>query len=95
LIVNLPGGAAAAFFLEAILEDLPYLLAHLRGDEEAMTLEQIIRQGEGEEAFASPSSRSDEGAQTLPAPPEAKPGTKSLKAEEFAAFLRRSKGNES
>jgi molybdopterin biosynthesis enzyme MoaB len=42
LLVNLPGGVAAALFLEAILEDLPYILAYLRGDPRAVTLAQLV-----------------------------------------------------
>lgn len=97
LIVNLPGGAeAAALFLEAILEDLPYVLAHLRDSEQAMTLDQVIRQAEGEAEITSesPLPRDDEKAQTHTALPDAKPSGKGLNAEEFAAFLRRSKGGE-
>jgi molybdopterin biosynthesis enzyme MoaB len=87
LIINLPGGAAAAaLFLGAILEDLPYILAHLRGDEQAMTLAQIVSEGEGEEIA---------GDVEAPQPSDVvKPNPKGLNAEEFAAFLRRGKQGE-
>ena len=50
LLINLPAGAkAAALFLEAIVEDLPYLLAHLRGDAEALTLESILSEQDSEQ----------------------------------------------
>lgn len=49
LIVNLPAGSeASTLFLEAALGDLPYVLAHLRGDAQAVTLDEIIRSSEGE-----------------------------------------------
>jgi hypothetical protein len=85
--VNLPGGAAAAgLFLEAILEDLPYILSHLRGDSEAMTLEQVVNVAEGaEEADA---------VDTPSAPPIRQPKGKGLNAEEFAAFLKRGEPDE-
>jgi molybdopterin biosynthesis enzyme MoaB len=87
LIINLPGGAAAAaLFLGAILEDLPYILAHLRGDEQAMTLAQIVSEGKGEEIA---------GDVEAPQPSDVvKPNPKGLNAEEFAAFLRRGKQGE-
>lgn len=94
LIVNLPAGVeAATLFLEAILEDLPYVLAHLRGDGQSMTLGDIIQQGEGQDAQSAerPSPTSDLETQTRPVPPESKPSTKGLNPEEFAAFLRRTK----
>jgi hypothetical protein len=96
LIINLPGGVeAAAFFLEAILEDLPFVLAHLRGDGQAMTLERVIQQagGEVDDGAKSSSDRDNQEVQTRPALPEAKQGGKGLNAEEFAAFLRRNKEN--
>ena len=89
LIVNLPAGAeAAALFLEAILEDLPYILAHLRGDGNAMTLAEIVREGEAGEDTAM-----EEEQQPQELPPT-KPSGKGLNAEDFAAFLRRGKQGE-
>lgn len=86
LIVNLPGGAAAApLFLEGILEELPYVLAHLREDAGAVTLEQVIGQEVAEDA-EEPSE-----AEIPPQTPSQKPGGKGLNAEDFAAFLRRGK----
>ncbi|MCC6456868.1 MAG: hypothetical protein IT328_18070 [Caldilineaceae bacterium] len=97
LIVNLPNGdEAAALFLEAILEELPYVLAHLRGDTQAITLAEII--GGGDDA----SELGDEGGivaseEEMEMPAESqpvKPASKGLNAEEFAAFLRRGKSGE-
>ena len=89
LIVNLPAGRRAApRFLEAIVEELPYILAHLQGEGATMTLEDILG---GEEAGA--------GAAQMPEPRPAtpispKPSAKGLNAEDFAAFLRRGKAGE-
>jgi molybdopterin biosynthesis enzyme MoaB len=89
LIVNLPAGAAAAaLFLEAILEELPYLLAHLRGDGQALTLAQVVGDGEEDERSAT-----DEADRLEEAPPP-KAANKGLNAEEFAAFLKRGKSGE-
>jgi hypothetical protein len=76
-ILNLPGGAApAALFLEAVVELLGPLVAHLQGEPSAPRLTDIleIEQNKGE---ARPGS-SHAGH------------TKGLNAEEFAAFLQRS-----
>lgn len=91
LIVNLPGGSeAATLFLEAILEDLPYVLAHLRGDGTAMTLAEIVREGEGGEVTSAPPVEPEK-----PVAPQSQKATgKGLNAEEFAAFLRRGKEGE-
>jgi molybdopterin biosynthesis enzyme MoaB len=92
LIVNLPAGAeVATLFLEAILEDLPYILAHLLGNAHAATLSEII--GGGKEDTDQPQLQSSEAEE----PSEAKPSkrtSKELSAEEFAAFLRRGKEGE-
>lgn len=98
LIVNLPAGAqAATLFLEPILEDLPYILAHLRGETQAATLAEIVGAGEAEgaaerekEQGAVPSQPAEETPDTKPN----KPAGKGLDAEEFAAFLRRGKQGE-
>jgi molybdopterin biosynthesis enzyme MoaB len=88
LIVNLPGSAkAAALFLEAILEDLPYVLAHLRVDAQALTLAEIVGEGSGEENEA-------EAAEEGPTETRVPKRSKELNADEFAAFLRRSKPDE-
>lgn len=102
LIVNLPRGAvAAAFFLEAILEDLPYILPHLRDDPQAVTLAQII--GEDGDVEDIEDAENEAGAveeattdEPLPEdfPPKVKPKGKGLDADEFAAFLRRGKSGE-
>jgi molybdopterin adenylyltransferase len=100
LIVNLPGGAeAAVLFLEAILEDLPYVLAHLRGDTRAVTPAEII--GEAGEEAADPVDVSGTGASASTGEVEqpaaakvTKPVRKGLNADEFAAFLRRGKSGE-
>ena len=88
--MNLPAGAnAAALFLEAIVEELPYILAHLRGDVDAVTLAEIIGEGNAGGIQASEPER-ENPAETKPA----KPSGKGLNAEEFAAFLRRGKSGE-
>lgn len=92
LIVNLPSRAeVATLFLEAILEDLPYVLAHLRGDAQVVTLAEII--GTREDAMVDASDRPlDVTEETALLEEEAsKPRGKGLNAEEFAAFLRREK----
>ena len=106
LIVNLPGSAvAAAHFLDAILEDLPYILPHLRDDPRAVTLAQILSDGEdGEDEDGEVEDIEDENGEaeevatheTLPrvSPPKVKPKGKGLDADEFAAFLRRGKSGE-
>lgn len=89
LIVNLPAGAKAApRFLDVILEDLPYLLAHLRGDVDAITLDEIVAD-EG----ASVEDALDDDASSAPMPKAAPPKSsgKGLNAEDFAAFLRRNR----
>jgi molybdopterin adenylyltransferase len=97
LIVNLPSGSeAAALFLEAILEDLPYVLAHLRGDAQAVTLAEIINEeGEASDAGNEDGMVASGGEVETPAETKpVKPAGKGLNAEEFAAFLRRGKSNE-
>lgn len=89
LIVNLPAGAeVAALFLEATLEDLPYILAHLREDAQAATLAEII--SESEEDAGTQTSEAGEPVDSKPT----KRAGKELSAEEFAAFLRRGKQGE-
>jgi molybdopterin biosynthesis enzyme MoaB len=90
LIVNLPAGARpASLFLEAILEELPYVFAHLRGDADAATLAQLIDEGMGGD-----DSTSEAAGDALPkveVDVPQKPKGKGLNAEDFAAFLRRGK----
>ena len=86
LLVNLPAGAGvAALFLEAILEELPYVLAHLRSDAQAVTLVEIIT---GDEVEVAEETVPDEEPQVTP---PIQPRNKGLNAEDFAAFLRRGK----
>ncbi len=99
LLINLPAGAkAAAFFLEAIVEDLPSLLAHLRSDAEAPTLESILieQDSEQDEAVEHEAQEYEAGEQESQLPVESKPAkptstNKGLNAEDFAAFLQRRK----
>jgi molybdopterin biosynthesis enzyme MoaB len=98
LLVNLPAGAlAATLFLDAILEDLPYILAHLRGDADAVTLAEIVGEEEASEEDSDDES-DDETQSPLPSQQSSqqspKPSGKGLNAEEFAAFLRRGKADD-
>lgn len=79
LLVNLPAGAAPAFlFLEAILDLLPVVVAHLHDDPTApQLLDEVILEGTGTAEEASPTAAPAAG--------------KGLQAEEFAAFLARNK----
>ena len=81
LIVNLPAGAAAPRFLEAVVEELEAILAHLREDADAPTL----ADGMVDTAADAPMEES----------PPAPPGGKGLNAADFAAFLQRRKGEQS
>ena len=77
-ILNLPGGAApAALFLEAVVELLGPLVAHLQGEPSAPRLTDVleIEQTKAVEKPVTPLTSQ----------------TKGLKAEEFAAFLQRNK----
>jgi molybdopterin adenylyltransferase len=92
LLVNLPAGAdAATLFLDAILEELPYLLAHLRGDPQAMTLAQIMAVGEGAESETLEAEDTAPDKMPLETPKPNEPKGKGLNAGDFAAFLRRNK----
>ncbi len=83
LVVNLPGGAVAApRFLAAILEELPYVLAHLRSDPTAPSLEQLMHDEAVDANAATNASAPD-------TPPTPQPKGKGLDAGEFAAFLKR------
>lgn len=97
LLINLPAGAkAASLFLEAIVEDLPYLLAHLRSDAEVPTLESVLSEQDEAVGHEAQEYEADEQASQLPV--ESKPTKptstdkgKGLNAEDFAAFLQRRK----
>lgn len=81
LIVNLPAGAAAALlFLEAILDLLPIVMAHLL---EESTAPQLVDEVTLEEDGAE-----EEGISITEAEP---PSHKGLRADEFAVFLARTK----
>jgi len=83
LIVNLPAGAAPALlFLDAIVDLLPIAIAHLHSDPTAPQLldEVVLDKAESE----------DDTSVTTAAPSSPVAG-KGLQAEEFAAFLKRSK----
>jgi len=83
LIVNLPAGAAPALlFLDAIVDLLPIAIAHLQGDPTAPQLLDEVVLGNAE--------REDDTSAPTAASPSASSG-KGLQAEEFAAFLKRSK----
>jgi len=77
LIVNLPAGAAAALFLSGIVDLLPPVLAHLRDDPDAPVLG---------------ARRAVDLDVDAPAPPGPPAPAKGLDADEFAAFLRRRRG---
>jgi len=83
LIVNLPAGAAPALlFLNAVVDLLPIAIAHLQGDPTAPQLLDEVVLGNAE--------REDDTSAPTAASPSASSG-KGLQAEEFAAFLKRSK----
>lgn len=92
LIINLPGGAKAAQrFLDAILEELPYLLAHLRAAGDAMTLDEIVAdEAMVDEVFEGDALGTD-SAPTMDDTPPTRPSGKGLNADDFAAFLRRNR----
>lgn len=87
-IINLPAGAGpAAFFLEAVVDVLPAVLAHLRDDPAAPDLaDALAAAGEGGEPAAVPP----------PAVPSAGGPSekKGLDPAEFADFLRRRRAEE-
>ncbi len=79
LVVNLPAGAApGVLFLEAIVDLIPAVLAHLREDEAPPRMEDdLVLHYEDD----PPDS-----------PPPGQTGGRGLDAAEFAAFLRRERG---
>lgn len=79
LVVNLPAGAAPALlFLEAIVDLLPLVIAHLQGDATAPQLQDELVLDEENVS----EERSDREAPVLAT-------DKGLRADEFAAFLAR------
>ncbi len=82
LIVNLPAGAAAARFLEAIVEVIAPTIAHLREDGDAPQLSAALALDDSAIAMLEEQHDAD------PPAPQASP-RKQLDADEFAAFLRR------
>lgn len=79
LILNLPAGApAAGLFLEAVVDLIEPLLQHVQADPNAPALAAVLAED------AVPDTLDD-----APEPPS--PG--GLNAEEFAAFLRRTRGD--
>lgn len=83
LVVNLPAGAAPALlFLEAILDLLPAVVAHLQS---APTAPQLL-----DELMIEHEDDTAEETASLSSSPTSTSST-GLKAEEFAAFLQRNK----
>jgi molybdopterin biosynthesis enzyme MoaB len=83
LILNLPSGAGpAVLFLEAVVEVLPAVIAHLQDDPAAPTLA----------AAPAPKRDSEEIDNTANVDPSSHSG---LNAADFAAFLRRRKPGDS
>lgn len=81
LIVNLPAGAAPArLFLEAILDLLPVVIAHLHED---VAAPQLL-----DEVGLAEKTVEDENTPVIEPEP---PTHKGLRADEFAAFLARNK----
>jgi molybdopterin biosynthesis enzyme MoaB len=82
LIINLPEGAAAALWLEAIVAIIPAYVAHLQGDDAAPRLGDLA----ADDVVPDDLAADAEGAASVPR------AAKALDADEFAAFLRRNKG---
>lgn len=86
LIVNLPAGAGAALFLEAIVELLAPAVAHIREDADAPALWVSL-------SHTAASSNVEEVQPVVDTPPAesgaSRRSGKALDADEFAAFLRR------
>jgi len=76
LILNLPEGGAAGLFLAAVVDVLPSFIAHLQGDAHAPRLADIGVADADPESMETPAEPSSQ---------------RTLDADEFAAFLRRSK----
>lgn len=90
LIINLPAGAdPAAEFLEGIVDQVPFVLALLRQDEDAMTHAQAMEaeaatDGVDDDWWDEPGEEDEDAA-----PPAQKAAGKGLNAGDFADFLRR------
>jgi len=85
LIVNLPAGMAAALFLEAVVDVIAPIVAHLREDIDAPLLADAL-------APTQLDAMSEEVQPKAALPPqnlERRSAGKTLDADEFAAFLRR------
>ncbi len=90
LIINLPAGAAPALlFLEAILALLPVVIAHLQGDTTApQLLDEVVLTNEKRDL------EDDATVAAVTPSPVTRTPSKGLQAEEFAAFLKRNKGEQ-
>lgn len=89
LIVNLPAGMAAALFLEAVVDVIAPIVAHLREDIDAPLLADAL-------APTQLDVMSEEVQPKAALPPqnlERRSAGKTLDADEFAAFLRRQSPN--
>lgn len=81
LILNLPAGASAALlFLEAVVDLIEPILQHVQDDPDAPTLAAALDESTGHDT-------QDDDAESAP------PSTGGLNADEFAAFLRRTRGD--
>lgn len=89
LIVNLPAGAAAAFFLEAVADIIAPAVTYLREESDAPVLSATLA------SALTPAEPEEEQPETTPPPQDsARRSTgKTLDADEFAAFLRRQSPN--
>jgi molybdopterin adenylyltransferase len=88
LIVNLPAGAnAAAFFLAAIGDVLPAVVAHLQEDRTAPSLEAVLAAQSMPDAVNAAESMAVTDA-AMPSAAEKRAG-RTLDPAEFAAFLQR------
>lgn len=81
LLINLPEGVAATFWLDPIIDVIPAYVAHLQGDAEAPRLEEL-------DYLAEEFGGLESVAET---PNSAKGASKALKPDEFEAFLKRKK----
>jgi molybdopterin biosynthesis enzyme MoaB len=89
-ILNLPAGAGpAVYFLEAVVDLLPPLLAHLQGDPAAPSLADAFDAGSVEVGEVE-EDEAEGGDETGTAEPEAS-SHRGLNAADFAAFLQRRK----
>lgn len=89
LIVNLPAGMAAALFLEAVVDVIAPIVAHLREDADAPLLADALAPPQ----LDAMSEEMQPKAAPPPQDPERRSAEKTLDADEFAAFLRRQSPN--